>query len=296
MRRAVYLAGQWKETDLAFRPLHTTYQNTHLRPGLRDMFDVFTILDVWNFAQPEQCKFLVEKHNAIGDKIPQAIDEKITKELFVAEDFESAAVTHATSGSSLAKFIADLQEPSLDGKHCIPWLGEVTTKENVLRLCAAGKLAINLRGLELLQAQPGETEDPRGCALRASSVPVRSSSRLSLSAGCLPAKWGQSSAVPVSPTGPPPITAVVPGAVTQPNIFGGGSLPPSADRLNRFGTPPKTPVNLLGEVEKWGIGAGTNVTNVNINIAQMSGAQLTDLLKKLPDGMTFSLNLEKETE
>ena len=60
--------------------------------------------------------------------------------------------------------------------------------------------------------------------------------------------------------------------------------------------PPKTPVNLLGEVEKWGISAATNVTNVNINVSQMTGAQLTDLLKKLPDGVTYSLNLEKETE
>ena len=52
---------------------------------------------------------------------------------------------------------------------------------------------------------------------------------------------------------------------------------------------------LLGEVEKWGINAATNVTNININVSQMTGAQLTDLLKKLPDGVTYSLNLDKET-
>jgi len=157
--RAVYLAGQWKDTDAAFRPLHTTYENSHLRPKLRDLFDTFAILDVWNFAQPEQCLFLIEKHNATGEKIPNAIDEKIASELFIVEDFETAAVTHAASSSSLAKFIGDLQEPSIDGKHCIPWLGEMATKEKVLRLCAAGKLAIDVRGLELLQAQAGETED-----------------------------------------------------------------------------------------------------------------------------------------
>jgi hypothetical protein len=55
-------------------------------------------------------------------------------------------------------------------------------------------------------------------------------------------------------------------------------------------------VNLLGEVEKWGISAATNVTNVNINVSQMTGAQLNDLLKKLPDGAMFSLSLEKETQ
>jgi len=37
--RAVYLANQWKDTDPAYRPLHTTYQTTHLRPRLRELFD-----------------------------------------------------------------------------------------------------------------------------------------------------------------------------------------------------------------------------------------------------------------
>ena len=35
--RAVYLANRWKDTDPAYRLLHTTYQNSHLRPGLKDM-------------------------------------------------------------------------------------------------------------------------------------------------------------------------------------------------------------------------------------------------------------------
>jgi len=88
-----------------------------------------------------------------------AIQAKIENELFVSEDFEEVTLTHATASSSLAKFIGELQEPTIGGKHCLPWLGEVAAKEKVLHLCAAGKLAINLRGLELLQAQPGETED-----------------------------------------------------------------------------------------------------------------------------------------
>ena len=71
-------------------------------------------------------------------------------------------------------------------------------------------------------------------------------------------------------------------------------MPPPVPRSQPCGTQPKTPVNLLGEVEKWGISAATNVTNVNINVSQMTGAQLTELLKKLPDGVTYSLNLDKE--
>jgi Protein of unknown function (DUF499) len=293
--RAVYLADQWKDTDAAFHPLYTTYQNSHLRPKLRDLFDTFSVLDVWNFTQPDQCLFLIEKHNATGDKIPNAIDEKIATELFVAEDFETAAVTHASSSSSLAKFICDLQEPSIDGKHCIPWLGEVTTKEKVLRLCAAGKLAIDLRGLELLQAQPGEMEEAAWMRIRGK---LGSGKELEQTILYLPSAYPQSGGtlpLLLTPAAPQPTPPSVPGSVPPPNIFGGDSLPLKRV-VTPLGTPPKTPVNLLGEVEKWGITAATNVTNININVSQMTGAQLTDLLQKLPDGVTYSLNLEKETQ
>jgi hypothetical protein len=293
--RAVYLADQWKDTDAAFRLLHTTYQNSHLRPKLRDLFDTFAVLDVWNFVQPEQCLFLIEKHNAIGDKIPNAIDEKIASELFIVEDFETTAVTHAASSSSLAKFIGDLQEPSIDGKHCIPWLGEVTTKEKVLRLCAAGKLAIDVRGLELLQAQPGEMEDAAWMRIKGK---LGSGKDLEQSILYLPSAYPQSGGTLPLPlttaTSQPPTSPSVTGPVHPPNIFGGNALPPKP-AVTSLGTPPKTPVNLLGEVEKWGINAATNVTNININVSQMTGAQLTDLLNQLPDGVTYSLNLEKET-
>jgi hypothetical protein len=294
--RAVYLANQWKDTDPAFRPLYTTYQNSHLRPRLKDLFDTFAILDVWNFAQPDQCRFLIEKHNATGDKIPKAIDEKIVNELFIAEDFEAAALAHATASSSLAKFIGDLQEPSIDGKHCIPWLGEVATKEKVLHLCADGKLAINLRGMELLQAQPGEQEDAAWIRIKGK---LGSGKELEQTILQVPGAYPQSGGTlpfQLTPTSQQPATVPsVPGVIPPSKIFGDNSLPSTAT-LKPFGTPPKTPVNLLGEVEKWGINAATNVTNVNINVSQMTGAQLTDLLKKLPDGAMFSLSLEKLTQ
>lgn len=294
--RAVYLANQWKDTDPAFRPLHTMYQNTYLRPKLKDLFDTFAILDVWNFAQPEQCRFLIEKHNAIGDKIPDGIDDKIASELFIAEDFEEAALTHATANASLAKLIGELQEPSIGGKHCIPWLGEVVAKEKVLRLCAAGKLTINLRGMELLQAQPGETEDAAWMRIKGKLGSGRELEQTTLQ---LPGAYPQSGGtmpLPLTPAAPQPTPQPsFPTTATPPSIFGGSPQPPKP-AFTPLGTPPKSPVNLLGEVEKWGISATTSVTNININISQMTGAQLTELLKKLPDGVTYSLNLEKETQ
>ncbi len=295
--RAVYLANQWKETDVAYKPLFTTYQTSHLRPKLKDKFDAFALLDIWNFAQPEQCRFTIEKHNATGDKIPKAIHTKIESELFVAEDFEVAVVAHATASSSLAKFIGELQEPTIGGKHCIPWLGEFTAKEKVLRLCAAGKLAIDVRGLEMLQAEPSESEDVAwmrikgklGSGMELKQTILLLPNAVPSSGGTLP--------LPFTPTPTTTTPTSTQPTGTPPSIFNetDGTLP-KAPKLQPFGTPPKTPMNLLGEVEKWGIGAATNLANVNININAMTGAQLTQLLKNLPDGATYGLNLDKEAQ
>lgn len=60
-----------------------------------------------------------------------------------------------------------------------------------------------------------------------------------------------------------------------------------------------SPLNLIGKLEGWGIGPATPVAEVSIKVSagqntQITGAQLKELLKKLPDGMTFELSLEKE--
>ena len=277
-------------------PIEKFSGNSHLRPRLKDLFDTFAILSIWNFTQAEQCQFSIEKHNAVGDKIPQAIQTKIQNELFVVEDFEETALAHTAANSSLAKFIGDLQEPSIGSKHCIPWLGEVAAKEKVLRLCAAGKLSINLRGLELLQAQPGETEDAVWNRIKGKLGSGKELEQTILqSPGATPQSGGTAPAPPITaPSIPSPVTPS--GATTPTNPFvPSNPLLPPAPTLKPFSAPPKTPMNLLGEVEKWGITPATNVANVTINVSKMTGAQLTELLKKLPDGMTYSLDLDKET-
>jgi hypothetical protein len=294
--RAIHLAEQWKATDSAYLPLFQTYQNSHLRPKLRELFDTFAILDIWSYAQSDQCRFLIEKHGASGEKIPKAINDKIEKEIFDPQDFEDAALAHAASSSSLAKFISELQEPAISGKHCIPWLGEVAAKERVLRLCAAGKIAINVRGLKMLQANPGEGEDAVWMRIKGE---LGSGKDLEQTILLIPGAANQSGgAVPppqISITNSPGAVVITPPGGLPPNPFTlTGQTQPAGPTFKPFGTPPKTPVNLLGEVEKWGIGAASTLNNVNLNVSQMTGAQLNELINKLPDGVTYSLNLEKE--
>jgi hypothetical protein len=112
--------------------------------------------------------------------------------------------------------------------------------------------------------------------------------------GAYPQSGGALPQLPLTPTtSRTPTTSSASEPASPSDIFGGNS--PPILPLKSFGASPKTPMNLLGEVEKWGVSAATNVTNVNINVSQMTGAQLIHLLQKLPDGVTYSLNLEKET-
>ena len=87
-------------------------------------------------------------------------------------------------------------------------------------------------------------------------------------------------------------------APTPGGIFGGdgGTTRPRTPLSN----PATSPLNLIGKIEGWGIGPATKVAEVSIKVStaqgsQITGAQLKELLK-LPEGMTFELNLEKEDD
>jgi hypothetical protein len=62
-----------------------------------------------------------------------------------------------------------------------------------------------------------------------------------------------------------------------------------------YSAPPTSGLNLLGQVESWGIRPATTVTNISLKVGKMTGAQLQQLLKHLPDGVTYGLDLEKES-
>lgn len=87
-------------------------------------------------------------------------------DLFVPEDFEALVLAAADDNASVGKLLRELQEPRPAGQDCIPWLGETVMKERIVRLCARGKVAINLRGMEYLQAQAGESEEAAWKRLR----------------------------------------------------------------------------------------------------------------------------------
>jgi hypothetical protein len=158
-------AQEWSGQNPEYKKLHTEYQGA-LRDILKKRFDRFAVLHRWNFADPNQCVFSVESLKKQGAQIPEGIEEALINDLFVPEDFEDLVLEAAADNSAVGKLLRELQEPRPAGQDCIPWLGETAMKERILRLCARGKIAINLRGLEYLQTQPGEDEDSAWKRLR----------------------------------------------------------------------------------------------------------------------------------
>jgi len=236
----------------------------------------------------------------------------------VPEDFEDLVLEAASENASLGKLLRELQEPRPAGQDCIPWLGETAMKERILRLCARGKIAINLRNLEHLQTHAGEDEESAWRRLRPKlSYTGRQLDEVFLmEPSAVPATGGTTPPAPQPPVGitgglggdilgggtapgvqkPQPGTSPTP-APAPGGIFGGtGSTTKPRIPLSN---PPTSPLNLIGKLEGWGIGPATPVAEVSIKVSagqstQITGAQLKELLKKLPDGMTFELSLEKE--
>ncbi|MCW5261102.1 DUF499 domain-containing protein [Verminephrobacter eiseniae] len=311
LARAEMKAQEWSGQNPEYKKLHSEFQAA-LRDKLKKRFDRFAVLQRWNFADPGQCTFSVESLKKQGAQIPEGIEEALTNDLFVPEDFEDLVLQAASENAALGKLLRELQEPRPAGQDCIAWLGETTMKERILRLCAKGKIAINLRGMEYLQTRPGEDEDTAWRRLRP---------KLSLTGrhlddvfvmlpSAVPATGGSTPPAPApAPTsgggsfggdgGTPPVPGgdIFPGAPPAPTpegIFGGDGS--TAKPRIPLSNPATSPLNLIGKIEGWGIGPATKVAQVSIKVSTATGAQLKELLKKLPEGMTFELNLEKEDD
>ena len=304
-------AHEWSGQNPEYKKLHKEFEGT-LRDNLKKRFDRFAVLHRYDHQNPQQSLFSVEHLKKQGAQIPEGIEETLTNDLFVPEDFEDLVLEAASENAPLGKLLRELQEPRPAGQDCIPWLGETAMKERILRLCARGKIAINLRNLEHLQTHAGEDEESAWRRLRPKlSYTGRQLDEVFLmEPSAVPATGGTTPPAPQPPAGG-----------NGGDIFGGGTVPTPGVQEPRPGTaptptpapggifggtgstakpriplsnPPTSPLNLIGKLEGWGIGPATPVAEVSIKVSAATGAQLKELLKKLPDGMTFELSLEKE--
>lgn len=309
--RAILKAREWQAQNAVYKQEERKYQKL-LRDQLKQRFDRVAILRVWNYSDPSRCQFDLEKLDQQGDKIPQAIAERLSRDLFIEEDFERLVLQAASNGDSLGKVLRELQEPRPNEEDCIPWLGEVKMKEKIEGLCAKGKIAINCRGTEYIQRQPDEEIEAatRRIKTRMGGISGRELDEAIL---LLP------QAIPTSDRSSPDVGNPEPApnglwSLNQPNPvntakekvsdFRESPVTPSAGYLfdpsgvkavTRRQTPATAPLNLYAKVnDEWGIKAGTTVKNLTLRTESLTGSQLQKLLKELPDGLTYAIELDQE--
>lgn len=297
LARAVYLAGQWKKADSEYAGLYTKYQK-ELRDQLKSRFDRFAILEIWNFAEPEKCEFISTSHNTEGDKILAQIQDIVRRELFIPEEFSELVMAGAKGNLSIATVLNQLKEPKAGGEPSIPWLGEIEAKEQIVRLCAKGKIAINLLGRELLQSHAGESESDAWMRMKGRLASGRQLEETTLhepgttvsSGGAVPDDGGATDVPPTTTTNTGTTTAG--NGTTFPGLFGGSGE--GVKERTKYNAPATSSLNLYGKLEGWGINSGSKVYELKLSVDQLTGAQLQALIKNLPDGVTYSLDLEKE--
>lgn len=293
LARAVFLASDWKNSEREYAQLHLKYRK-ELREQLQSRFDRFAVLIVWNFADSAQCEFEISQHGFEGLQILEKLDDKIHSELFIPEEFDAMLIDAAANSRSVADLIEQLKEPAPKGAESIPWLGETAVKERIARSCADGKIAINAKG-SLYEKKPSETSDDAWHRVKG-----RLGSGKDLEETTLHLPGGS-----VGSGGSAPIPSPVPGAL-EPQSSPGGSLGPNPGSLFGGSSPSSSvahhsaentsTLSLLGKLENWGINKGSKVSDVRISTSQLTGAQLEQLLKNLPDGVTYSLDLDKEQQ
>jgi len=327
LARAVMTATSWKADSPEYGRLEKEFR-AQLHEAIRKRYDHFAILHRWNFGDPAKAIFNVEGLKVQGDKVPEAIETAIRDDLFEPEAFRNLVLRQANESASVAKILKECQEARPGDEDCIPWLGETQMVEKIVRLCAQGRIAIDNRGLELLQAKPGENEEQAWARMRGklgggayldnTLVSLPHSSPATHGAGATPPPAGGLAQPnlfpPGGPSAPPASSAGgfdegAPSPPVQPN--GGqpapgqptSGTPTNGDIFGTGGGPRKTyqsekptsALNLLSQIEKWGVNAGTNVANVTLVVNVKTGAQLGALIKKLPaDGVLWDLHLDKE--
>ena len=299
--RCALLASEWKQSDAQYEKLHRKYEGA-LKSDLKARFDRYALLATWDFQSPKNCTFHEEPHGATGADIPAAVEKHVTDNHFAPEDFESFIIDAANRNETMRQVLAQLREPPLPGLTAIPYLGDVNIYEQVLRIVAKDRVALNasgrwyhrepeesfedairrlrqrafFSGQAMFAVQLGETSQVGGGGVVVSPPP----------ASLFPEPSG-----PTTPPFPiPPGTAPNPTTPPQPTVYTPPTAPPAQPVIRRsLGA--KSGVNLLGDLEKWALPDAQKVAQASLTFNGLSVKELRDLCIKLPPKLQAELQL-----
>lgn len=305
--RCALLAREWMQSDSQYKNLQNKYEAA-LKSDLKSRFDRYVLLATWDFQNPSACTFHEEMHGATGAGISDGVEKHVKENHFAPEDFEDVVVGAAKRNETMRQLLALLREPPLPGQQAIPYLGDVTTYENVLRIVAKDKIAMNVSG-RWFSKEADETFDEAVRRLQ-QRVWFTGQAMFAVQLGELSQVGGggvsaapivspQPSVIQPQPVGTPPISGGWPHPSPGPQPF-----PPISPPLPNPGPPPVPPqpvvrrslgaksgINLLGDLEKWALPDAQKVTQASLTFNGMSIKELRDLCTKLPPRLQAELQI-----
>jgi hypothetical protein len=299
--RCALLASEWKQNDPQYEKLHRKYEGA-LKSDLKTRFDRYALLATWDFQTPKNCTFHEEPHGATGADIPAAIEKHVTDNYFAPEDFEAFVIGAASRNETMRQVLAQLREPPLPALTAIPYLGDVNTYEQVLRVVAKDRVALNVSG-RWYHREPEESVEDALRRLRQRAfcsgqamfaVQLGETSQVG-GGGVVVTPLPATSLFPESsgPTLPQPLTAgamPTPSAPTQPVLPTSGSTQ-SVQPVIRRSLGAKSGVNLLGDLEKWALPDAQKVAQASLTFSGLSVKEVRDLCIKLPPKLQAELQL-----
>lgn len=307
--RCAYLSKQWKESEAVYADIFRRFDKD-LRRELAERFDRYAILHRWNYQQPTLCTFHVEPFATTPDKVAKTVEESVRTDFFAPEDFEAFIVEAATRGETMRQVMALLREPpARPDADSIPYLGDNKTCEEVIRVVARDKIAMNVGGT-CYTANPGESPEEAYHRLKAKCYKVGREldesqvvDRNQVGSGgvavppprTVPVSSGDlfPPVVPpvVPPTGPGPIAPPVGPVLTPPMVANGGVPPVVPATVIRQSNGAKTGLNLRGEIERWGLADADRITLATLTMRGLTVKELGDLCMKLPPKLLAELQI-----
>ncbi len=282
-----------------------------LRSALKSRFNRVAILRKWDFQQPQNCVFDIEKIAEQGGEIPAAVETKIISALFDPTDFKRFVFDRAKDSDLVGSLIDDLTEPPPPNVgEAIPYIGETKTYEFILNIAAGGDIVLNVGGTwfgrraadatvddalrylqskafrtgqEMRQIQLGLPGAVGGGTVTATNAPVGGVAPAPTIASQNPLPGGNSPAAPTASQNGGSEGYPESNSPPQPTIIN--------EAKSKRTEEPATGINLSGCFEAWGISSGQTIESARIEFTGLSAQQIKQILQRIPSTFKASLDI-----
>jgi hypothetical protein len=291
-------------SDSIYKSLRNDFDRP-LRASLKSRFNRFAVLRKWDYQQPQNCVFEIEKIAGQGGDIPSAVESKVLTDLFDKDEFKHFVLKRASDSDYVGSLMDDLSEPPPPNTgEAIPFLGETKIYEFILDIAAGGDLVLNISGTWIGRRTEDLTDEDALRYIRPKAFRSGQEMR-QIQLGLPSAVGGGTISVPPvkiipgagGPVIPVPTDVNAP-SYPIPTLTGSTSVCETFKPLdeipiiskNKKSVEPATGINLSGCFESWGVSSSQAIDSARIEFSGLTAQQIKQILQRIPS--TFKATLE----